>query len=302
MTLNYKILFILFISSNTYCSFENFDDLMRIMHKNYDNDLRNKNLNNMIEIVKKQYSAFTEIANSSKVGKIADSKIPKIIHQIWINNKPVPRLYEKFRQSWKNVHPDWQYKLWLKEDIEKLGLENKYYYDKTRDNREKADIARYEILFRFGGVYADLDCECIKSFDVFHESCDFYTGIQHYRPISHLLANGLIGAKQGHPIIKECIESIKISSDKSSIHDRTGPLLFTNAYFKTIANCNGINLVLPSVFFYSMPFGTHYNQNSNQYIRKESYSIHYWGNFNHLASRNFEKLYLKYILGNVTND
>ena len=35
---------------------------------------------------------------------------------------------------------------------------------------EKSDIFRYEILYRFGGVYVDTDFECIKPFECFAQN------------------------------------------------------------------------------------------------------------------------------------
>ena len=39
-------------------------------------------------------------------------------------------------------------------------------YLKTRDFRQKADLARYEILSRHGGIYVDADFQFYKSLDV----------------------------------------------------------------------------------------------------------------------------------------
>jgi len=90
-------------------------------------------------------------------------KIPKIIHQICLNNK-TPERYKKIKKSWLDKHPDWEYKFWSEKEIKKLGLEN-------------PEIAKYEILHRFGGLYVDIEFTCIKKFDLLHHYCDFYTGI-----------------------------------------------------------------------------------------------------------------------------
>ena len=39
-------------------------------------------------------------------------------------------------------------------------------YFKTRDFRQKADLARYEILSRYGGIYVDADFQFYRSLDV----------------------------------------------------------------------------------------------------------------------------------------
>ncbi len=42
--------------------------------------------------------------------------IPRIIHQLWIGDKPRP---SKFMQSWKDKHPDFEYIMWNEEEIKK---------------------------------------------------------------------------------------------------------------------------------------------------------------------------------------
>ena len=79
-----------------------------------------------------------------------------------------------WQQSWIKYHPGWQYILWTDEEIEKLNLVNKPLYRACKSYGAKSDIARYEILYRYGGLYVDCDFECLQPFDIFHHSCEFY--------------------------------------------------------------------------------------------------------------------------------
>ena len=44
----------------------------------------------------------------------------------------------------------------------KLPLKNKDLYDKSRNYGFKTDLARYEILNKYGGLYIDTDFECLS--------------------------------------------------------------------------------------------------------------------------------------------
>lgn len=44
-------------------------------------------------------------------------------------------------------------------------------FDAAKNYGEKSDILRYEILFVYGGVYADVDVECLQPFDALAEVC-----------------------------------------------------------------------------------------------------------------------------------
>ena len=48
---------------------------------------------------------------------MANNKIPKKIHQIWIGNAPIPDHCAAFGKEMQEMHPDWEYKLWRHEDI-----------------------------------------------------------------------------------------------------------------------------------------------------------------------------------------
>ncbi|MFC1841579.1 glycosyltransferase [Candidatus Dependentiae bacterium] len=209
-------------------------------------------------------------------------RIPKIIHQIWLgSNGKLPEKYWNFQKSWIDNHPDWEYMLWTEKEIDEFGLKNRKQYDATKNYGVKADIARYEILYKFGGLYIDTDFECLKPFDILHHICDFYSGSAYGNNAG--IFNGLIGASPGHPILLECINNIQSTSKKREayrdITSRTGPVYFTRCFFKSIYSHSGPSVILPVTYFYPWP---HYfkDQNSQEQVKKwvnpESFAIHHW--------------------------
>lgn len=208
-------------------------------------------------------------------------KIPKKIHQIWLGS-PVPDRFARYAATWKEHHPDWDYILWTDKEIAQLTLENQEIYDRAINYAERSDIARYEILYRFGGLYADTDCECIKSFDALHHSYDFYAGAELPALASWLgiiiLPNAIIGAKPGHPIMRECINEVRKRSSNNSndIVLKTGPLLFTDVTLKRINDTELKNIVLPASFFYPIDKETKNRIAILSMVQPETYAIHHW--------------------------
>jgi mannosyltransferase OCH1-like enzyme len=90
--------------------------------------------------------------------------IPKIIHQLWIGNKPAPT---KFMNSWKEKHPDFEYIFWNENELVKRNfqplLKNKI--EEMEEINGKADILRWEILYKYGGIFIDADSICIEPLD-----------------------------------------------------------------------------------------------------------------------------------------
>ena len=210
-------------------------------------------------------------------------RIPKIIHQIWVGPHPFPEHCRAFQETWKKYHPDWIYILWTNKLIEQFGLKNKAQYDATANYGEKADIARYEILNKFGGLYIDTDFECLRSFDAFHHCCDFYAGVSSEGAFE--VYNGLIGTIPHHPIIAGCIEQISthatenLSYDTLDIIKRTGPIFFTQQIVEYLPCSTTKTVIFPLTYFYPWPNGTRLeNKRSDieRWFRPESFAVHHW--------------------------
>lgn len=211
-------------------------------------------------------------------------KIPKIIHQIWLGS-PIPEKFKQYQITWQHHHPDWEYKLWTDNDIAQLHLENQQAYDLAINYAERSDIARYEILYRFGGLYVDTDCQCIQSFDELHHCYDFYAGIEFPAMAMFLcpiiIPNALIGSCAGHQIMRTCIDmitaKIKTNSQESDIVVKTGPVLFTTAILSIIQKASSTtDIIFPATFFYPIDKKIKDKALIQKCIKPETFAIHHW--------------------------
>ena len=102
-------------------------------------------------------------------------EIPKIIHQIWIGHYPYPEQYKKYADNIRKLNPDWEYKLWTNTEILSLKLINKRFYKSLMGKAKKdlrraaklyrraTDVLRFDILYKYGGLYIDCDFSMNKS-------------------------------------------------------------------------------------------------------------------------------------------
>ena len=88
--------------------------------------------------------------------------IPKVFHRIWLGG-PLPDEYVAFGESFQRCHPQWQMILWDETNLP--PLRNQQAFAAATSLAQKADIARYELLYRQGGIYLDTDFECRKSLE-----------------------------------------------------------------------------------------------------------------------------------------
>ena len=209
-------------------------------------------------------------------------KIPKIIHQIWLGPKPLPVQHQNYRESWLKHNPTWDYKLWREEDLLNFAFINKKAFNLATNYGEKSDILRYEILYKFGGLYADDDFECLSSFDQLHNTYTFYAGLEPVGDFS--ISNALMASAPGNQFLLYCLQHIEHDKNfKNGIKQilaRTGPTYFTHCIFDNfdyIARSGGI--IFPTNYFFSVPFQSRNKSDAHKLklVTKESMAIHHWG-------------------------
>ena len=164
---------------------------------------------------------------------------PKIVHQIWFGKK-IPKFKKLYMSTVKKYFPNFKYKLWTNKDLTKIKFPNTFdtiqkiikYAEIKGINRfaQVADLARYEILYRYGGVYIDTNIEFFKnaeelfdaSFVVVNEDpCELNCKVNGKK----YLSNSLIGSIPMHPIMKRAIskQNLKDIYLEKAVNYSTGP-------------------------------------------------------------------------------
>lgn len=94
--------------------------------------------------------------------------LPKIIHQFWEGRDRRPPLLST--ESCRDLHREWTYHMWdtatIQSQFPSGQLVNHAEYSKPGQPLNLlSDIARYEFLLFYGGVYIDADTRCLVSLD-----------------------------------------------------------------------------------------------------------------------------------------
>ena len=176
-----------------------------------------------------------------------DLKIPRIIHQIYEDPAGPPAALLNIAESWKENMPGWEYRFWnrqmMHDFLESTCPDFVEYYRSYPFNVQRWNAIRYLILYRIGGLYADLDYECIRPLDVLLSGSTCCMGMEptfHNRKYYNkdmLIGNALMAAKPGHPYMASIIEDMKVNfnvdyrkNDSMQIMESTGPLMVTRVY------------------------------------------------------------------------
>ena len=94
--------------------------------------------------------------------------IPRIIHQTWKTKvySEIPDNFKRGINSWKQMNPGFEHRLYDDQDC--LDFITSWYpeytqlYTNLQLPVQKADVFRYLVIHKFGGVYADIDTKCVK--------------------------------------------------------------------------------------------------------------------------------------------
>lgn len=127
--------------------------------------------------------------------------IPKIFHRVWLGGKPMPSYFVRWGESWLKKHPSWTMKLWTEKEIRRFT--NVDILPRCTSVAQQADIIRYEVLYREGGVYLDTDMECLKNIDMLIQGEDLFVCWQ--REDLKILSNAIFGASKNHKILQSIV-------------------------------------------------------------------------------------------------
>ncbi len=181
--------------------------------------------------------------------------IPRLLHQT-AKTSVLPADCLEYVDTLKTLHPNWGYKLWTDADnvaFVREAFPNFYeIFVKLPKGIMRADVIRYLLMYRVGGLYLDTDYEMLKPFDLVDHEIVLCWEPDPLKPGSNgKMANAIFASSPGHPffgmIIEELTNNPPFSSD-ADVEATTGPGLVTRVYDQAIQR--GMSLfAAPPEFF-----------------------------------------------------
>lgn len=197
-------------------------------------------------------------------------KIPKVIHQIHLGDKPLSDQELKWQKTWKDYNPDWEFIFWDDERLRDIDIINQEYLDDCDNHSMKSDVLRFDILYQFGGLYIDTDFECLKPLDPFFNNRDFIACRQN--PNGPSICGAFLAATKHHALVKKLVDGI---SERSITHKgkhcvaKYGPTYITDL----IDRSHSLDPKYVYPFMWNKKHSTKDNLNK---IYPEAYAAHWW--------------------------
>ena len=161
--------------------------------------------------------------------------IEKNIFQSWHTKQLHPLLQQKIN-SFKELNSDYSYYLYDDNDMD--DFVNQHFsgeiselYNKLNIIVAKVDFWRYLVLYKYGGIYLDMDSSIEKPLNelIKHEDQAIITAEGN----PNLYVQWSLIFSKEHPILKKTIElicdNIKNNRYPNNIHKMTGPSVYTKA-------------------------------------------------------------------------
>jgi inositol phosphorylceramide mannosyltransferase catalytic subunit len=149
---------------------------------------------------------------------MSDLLIPRVFHQIWLGDKPLPPKFRQWADSWLTMNPGWKMEWWT--DARLPEMRNRREFDAADKMAAKSDILRYEVIWRFGGVYIDADFEPLRPIEEIIGGVNAFYGDE--RPDTP--CNAILGCAKEDAFFGHLVQALPQSfSGPGDIVDKTGP-------------------------------------------------------------------------------
>lgn len=203
--------------------------------------------------------------------------IPKTVHRCWLGPHSMPAEYRAYADSWRDHGFD--VIEWTEANLP--DLVNQHIYDdpnigscvgggvpETGKWVQQADVVSYELLWRFGGLYADTDMECRRDFDALLAGVTAFAGFEEAK----MVGTALMGSVKHHPFFRAVIDALPVRYEgmpDTPMNVVTGPHLLT-----AISEERGDLTVFPQRFFYPFGYGELDQEHDDH---PDAYAVHHWG-------------------------
>ena len=169
---------------------------------------------------------------------------PKIIFQTWKSKTDIPANMEYWSSTWKKNHPDYKYILW--DDADNRTFVKKYFagflptYDSYDKEIKRADAIRYMFLYKYGGIYADMDFESLKPLDKLLDEYACYDILlgsirSSWKPwhMRNNIPNAIMISKPANAFWLHVLQAMQERAGKAKeVEEETGPMVLKDVYEK----------------------------------------------------------------------
>ena len=199
--------------------------------------------------------------------------IPRILHAWW-GGPPMPDHLAAHLDRWRELHPDWEVRVWTPETTPRLRNQDLYDHPEKHSPKSnpwqwRSDLARYEILYDQGGVYVDCDLKPLRPIDPLVEGAESVIAREDKRYIN----NAFMGSSPGSRFLADVLRGLRrsvLAQPRARVNRQIGA-----HYLTRIARRHPELRVLGSELIYPYHW-SELHRGDEEF--PEAYTVHRWQN------------------------
>jgi inositol phosphorylceramide mannosyltransferase catalytic subunit len=186
----------------------------------------------------------SEVEKVVPSGQARFDRIPPLVFQTWKSRSDIPSNYRYWRQTFVDQNPGTLVALWDDADNRDFIHGNFAWflpiYDAYPKEIFRADAVRYFFLFLYGGLYADMDSECLRPLKLeLRKDAVILARMGSDRSFDHSIPNALMASRPGQAFWLLAIQRMcEMAAAMPDSHDQaaagpealTGPILLKRTY------------------------------------------------------------------------
>lgn len=173
--------------------------------------------------------------------------IPKKLHFVWIGDEA--KRPDDCINTWREKNPSYEVIVWGNEALNNYGwINSRHIYEMSKKELcGVADLMRYEILFREGGVTLDADSVCLTPLEDWLLMPDAFAYWEQEIARPGLISVGVMGSVPNNSFFGACIHELEMKETvvNGDAWQTTGPVHLTEVFHKTQYDLT----IYPSHFF-----------------------------------------------------
>jgi mannosyltransferase OCH1-like enzyme len=151
--------------------------------------------------------------------------IPRILHLVWVGNAGQPDYLPKHIETWRELMPTWTIRLWTNDDLIADEVETDVLSKISEAERgtQKADILKYYVVWKHGGIYVDADVEPTSNLDPIVYMSELV--LCHDNIITwEYISCGFFAGSVNHPALRKAVDiCLRAQLNTNEPHMTTGP-------------------------------------------------------------------------------
>jgi hypothetical protein len=158
-------------------------------------------------------------------------RIPRVVHQLWIGPAPGPW---GLMAAWRDMYTGlgWGYRLWTEAELAAEPFRLRPLVDAVPEVNGRADLYRWEILHRYGGLFVDADSAPQAAVPDDFLQAEFFSCYENEVARPGLVGCGAMGATPGNAVTARIIARLESGGPaevtRGAAWETVGPGLLTD--------------------------------------------------------------------------